>query len=115
MFQYQTSLQERTPFTTAQHQQAIGDMRRSSPYKGFGRNHQDVLNVLGEREAGTLNREVMKANVDYTLAQQQAQRDLALSGLTQLAQARQNDISLENQRLQNTVGFASDLLRGLFN
>jgi hypothetical protein len=39
---------------------------------------------------------------------------LALSGLNQLAQSQQNDNQLANNRLQNMVGFAGGLLRGLF-
>lgn len=115
MFSYQTSVEDRPPYTPWQHQKAMADLGRRSPYAVYGQNHQDVVKVLGEREASSLDREAMRANVDYSLAQQQSQRDLALSGLTQMAKARQDEINLDNQRLQNMVGLAGDLLKGLFN
>lgn len=114
MLNYQGSIQNREPYTPSEQQAALADLGRRSPYVSFGRNHQDVLRAVGEREASGLAREMRRTNIDYALAQQQAQRDLALSGLTQASRMRQDEMNLDNQRLQTMVGGANTLLRGLF-
>jgi hypothetical protein len=114
MLQYTGSIQSLPPVDDASRNAALGAIRKRSPFTSFGQNHQDVLDALGERAAATLGTESRRANADYLLQQQNAQRQLALSGLNQLAQSQQNDNQLANTRLQNMVGFAGGLLRGLF-
>lgn len=114
MLTYQSQLATNPPVADYQRNNALNDMRRASPYKAFGQNHQDVLNALTENAASTLDMEAYKANADYQQQQQQAQRQLALAGLQQQAEAEQNDRSLATGRLQNMVGFAGNLLGGLF-
>lgn len=115
MLQYTSTLPDRPPIDDASRNAALDAIRKRSPFSAFGQNHQDVLNALAERQASELNTEARRANTDYTLQQQQAQRQLALEGLSQMGQAQQNQNSLANTRMQNMVGFAGGLLRGLFN
>jgi hypothetical protein len=115
MLTYNSAFQDRPPVDDYQRTQAMEDIRRRSPYGVFGQNHQDVLNALTENAANTLNMESYKANADYQLQQQRAQQQLILSGLQQQAEAEQNQRAVGNSRLQNMVGFAGNLLGGLFN
>lgn len=115
MLTYQSHLQSQPPFSDTQRDAALAAIRRSSPYKVFGQNHQDVLNALSESAAGALDMEAYRANADYQLRQQQSQRQLALAGLQQQAEAEQNRRNMSNSRLQSMVGFAGSLLGGLFD
>lgn len=115
MLQYTSTLPNQPPIDGASRNAALDAIRKRSPFSAFGQNHQDVLDALAERQAAELNSEARMANTDYALRQQQAQRQLALEGLNQMAQAQQNQNSLSNTRMQNMVGFAGGMLRGLFN
>lgn len=115
MLTYNSTLQNQPPVDDAQRNQALDDIRRRSPYGIFGQNHQDVLNALTESAASSLNTEARLVNANYQLQQQRAQQQLALSGLQQQAEAEQNQRQLANNRLQNMVGVAGNLLGGLFN
>lgn len=113
MLTYNSSLQNNPPIEPGY--PAMGEIRKRSPFVPFGRNHQDVYQALGDRQANAIDMEAQKANADYALQQQQAQRELALAGLTNMSQAQQNQTNLDTARLQNMVGFANSLLGGLFN
>jgi hypothetical protein len=115
MLTYNSSFQNKPPVDDAQRNQALDDIRKRSPYGVFGQNHQDVLNALTENAANTLDMESYRANADYQLQQQKAQQQLILSGLQQQSEAEQNQRNLANTKLQNMVGFAGNLLGGLFN
>lgn len=89
---------------------------RSAPqYAQFGQNSQDVLQGLADDAAASLDMEAYKANTDYSLRQQEAQRQLALAGLRQQAEAEQNQRDMGTNRLQMMTGFANNLLGGLFS
>lgn len=88
----------------------VDAIRKRSPYQGFGANHQDVLRMT----ASAPKMEAYKANSDYAMRQQDAQRDLALAGLQMQAEAENNQRNLGVQRLQMMTGFANNLLSGLF-
>jgi len=115
MLTYQSHLQSNPPVADYQRNAALGAIRQESPYKAFGQNHQDVLDGLAENAATMLDMEAYKANAAYQMQQQQAQRQLALAGLQQQSEAEQNQRNVSNSRLQNMVGFAGNLLGGLFN
>lgn len=115
MLTYQSHLQSNPPFSDRQREAALAAVRRSSPYKVFGQNHQDILGALAESAAGALDMEAYRANADYDMRQQQSQRQLALAGLQQQAEAERNRRDLSTSRLQSMVGFAGSLLGGLFD
>ena len=115
MLTYNSSLQNRPPVSDQQRNAALAEIRQRSPYTQFGQNHQDVLGALTENAATVLDMEAYKTNTDYALKQQEAQRQLALAGLRQQAEAEQNQRDMATNRLQMMAGFANNLLGGLFS
>lgn len=89
-------------------------MRIESPYAQYNQNHRDILSGLADAAEATYAANSSKAQSEFDLKKQEAQNQLALQGLQQMAQAQQNAANLSNTRLGNVTGFASDLLRGLF-
>lgn len=114
MLTYNSTLQNRPPVSDSQRNAALAEIRQRSPYTQFGQNHQDVLGALTENAATVLDMEAYKANTDYALRQQEAQRQLALAGLQQQSQAENNQRDMATNRLQMMTGFANNLLGGLF-
>lgn len=108
MITYQSSLRNSPPGSVDF--PAVEFIKSKSPYRGYNENHQDVLRMLARGPS----MEAYKANSDYALRQQEAQRDLALAGLQQQSQARNNARDLGVQRLQSMTGLFSNLLSGLF-
>lgn len=82
-----------------------------SPYGKYGSTHQDMLNASMGRLNADYEIARQKANTDYAMKQQEAERQLVLQGLRQMGQAQQNQNSIANQRLGNVSG----LLSGLFS
>jgi hypothetical protein len=115
MLTYNSSLQNHLPYSPLQRNSALAALTVKSPYGKFGSTHQDILNAMGGRNAANFDVAATKANADYQLAQQEAQRQLALQGLQQMSNAQQNQNELTNTRLQNMYGVANNLLGGLFN
>lgn len=109
MLTYNTTLQNSAPGSAP-----LDGLRLKSPYSKYGSNHQDILNSMGDAAAADYDVAQSKANAAYTLSQQDAQNQIALRGLRQMAEAQQNQQSLYNTRLQNMVGSANNLLGGLF-
>jgi len=115
MLTYNTSLQNTPPYDDAQRADALKALAVRSPYGKFGSTHQDLLNAYGGSNAAQFDLASTKADTDYTLAKQQAERQLVLQGLQQVGQAQQNNQNLQNSRLQAMYGTASSLLGGLFS
>ena len=113
MLTYNTSLQNSPPYSQAQQATALAALTARSPYH-FNQNHQDVMNSLGSQNAAQFDLASTKANTDYQLQQQEAERQLVLNGLQSMAQGQQNQNSLQNERLQTLFGGAKSLLGGLF-
>lgn len=113
MLTYDSTL-SRQPPTRAIDTGAAAKAMRMPPYGAYNQNHRDVMAALGGLAGAQFGVDSEKANADYDLAQQQAQRQLVLSGLQQMGAAQQNNNSLANTKLQNMVGFAGGLLGDLF-
>ena len=107
MIQYGTTLNPGAPGITPY-------PKASSPYKAYGQNHMDVLGSLRDANAATFDIEQTKANTDYELKRQDAERQLVLQGLQQMASAQQNENAIKNSRMSNVNGVVSGLLGGLF-
>lgn len=114
MFSYKSSTEERRPVSEQWRQESAKALRYPA-YASYSQNHADVFDALRSNAGARLRAESEKADADYSLAHQQAQRQLVLSGLAQLGEAQQNQNSLANTRLQNMVGFAGNILGDLFN
>jgi hypothetical protein len=101
MLQYNSN----ASFPTPAHQQAVQGMAtQPSPYAG--QNHQDIFRGLQQRGAVDLSRYAQQKQDEYESAASNAQRELALSGLTMMGRARDNAQDMQGSRLQM-------LLRGL--
>lgn len=106
MISYDTRLAYRPPISDDMRAAALDGIRKQSP-AGFDQNASDVYRAAASVNAAGYSREADKANMNYAVGQQNAQRGLALQGLQQMAAQQQ----LQNQ-YQSTL--ASSLLGGLF-
>jgi hypothetical protein len=93
---------------------AILGLTGRSPFSAYGQNHQDVFGYMGAAAADEYDRAADKANTQYSAQRLAAQQGLALAGLQQMSQARQNEMNLANSRLSAMTGFYNSLLGGLF-
>lgn len=114
MLTYNTQLPSQPPVSPTARASVLAAMTAKSPYTAYGQSHQDAMDRLGSINAETYASAADRANDEYDAAQRQAQQQLALAGLQQMAQAQQNKNDLGNNRLQQMTGFASSLLGGLF-
>lgn len=113
MLNYETTLQAQPPVSPAMRQKAVAGMHLKSPY-GYSPQHQDLLNGLADQNAANYEMGADRANSRFGVQKLQAQRDLALQGLQQMAQAQQNQAELANARSGMGYGIVSNLLSGLF-
>jgi hypothetical protein len=113
MLTYNTELQAQPPISQQELSRAMSGLKIRSPY-GYSPQHQDVLNALGDENAANYQLNADKANSAFGVQKLQAQRDLALQGLQQMAQAQQQQSDLANTRTGMGLNFASSLLSGLF-
>jgi hypothetical protein len=112
MLTYNTTLQNKPPAASPLRDMAAFAV--APPHSQFGSNYLDLAQSYGQRNAADYAVAADKANTDYQLKQQEAQRQLVLQGLQQMSQAQQNEQGLANQRLGNATGLMSSLLSGLF-
>jgi len=114
MLTYDTTLQAQPPVSGTQMQSALRGLRIKSPY-GYSTQHQDVLNALGDQNAAQYQMQADKANSQFGAQKLNAQRDLALQGLQQMSQARQDAMNLSNAQRGMSYGLVNSLLSGLFH
>lgn len=112
MLTYNTSLPNTPPATNKA--EALRALTVQSPYDKFGSTHQDLLNSYGGANAAQFDIAATKADTNYAMAKQNAERQLVLQGLQQMQQAQQNDQNVKTNKLQNMYGAAGNLLGGLF-
>lgn len=113
MLTYDTTLQAQPPVSQAELASAMRGLRFRSPY-GYSPQHQDVLSALGDTAAANYQLEAEKANSAFGAQKLQAQRDVALQGLQQMSQAKQNQMDYSNARSNMGFGLVNSLLSGLF-
>ncbi len=114
MLAYDTRLPEGTAIPPGMRGAAILGLTGRSPFSAYGQNHQDVFGYMGAAAADEYDRAADKANTQYSAQRLAAQQGLALAGLQQMSQARQNEMNLANSRLSAMTGFYNSLLGGLF-
>lgn len=108
-YQYQTGIQNRPPQTD----QLLQQMQQAQSPWAYNQNHQDVMAGLLQQRAVDMDRYAQQMQDSYAQQQQQASMQSALAGLEQLASDRQNRENLSNTRLQNMLGFQSQVLGNL--
>ena len=90
-------------FAAPPYQQNVERMRaQQTPYGG--QNHRDVFSGLHQGRTVDMERYAQQQADEYNSAAQRAQRELALSGLNMMAQAQQQNQSLQTGRLQMLLG-----------
>lgn len=95
MVNYQSFAQ----FPTPPYQQSAAEMGGAqSPYAG--QNHQDVFNTQMQARAVDMGRYAQQKQDEYESAASQAERELALAGLSQMYQARGNERDLQTGRMR---------------
>lgn len=109
-FQYQTSLKNQPPVTPQM--RALDGL--VSPYQYPGA-HSDVMKSRAGQIAADYNVASDRANTDYSLAQQQAENQLALQGLSNLAQDQENQRNAYQKRMDMMRGLQGSILGGMFN
>jgi hypothetical protein len=114
MLNYSSPFNAPPPVSEQQLQAAMAGMRPKSPYGMYGQNHQDVLDALGGANASSFQRQAQRANDEFSMQERQAARQLALSGLNQMATTERNQQDLATSRLQQMTGTVSSLLGGLY-
>jgi hypothetical protein len=110
MLTYNSGFNPPAPYTQQQRSDALSGLRMQSPYASYGQHQQDILNAAGDANAASFDVAASKAAGDFELQKMQAQQQLALSGLQQMAQAESQRRQLASSRL----GTVSPLLQGLF-
>jgi len=104
MLTYNTTL----PFSAPQ---GLPTPAPQSPFTRYGSTHDDMLRAQMGVNNAAYGIEQAKAENDYALKQQDAERQLVLQGLQQMSQAQQNQNSLANSRMGNVSGLLSGLFR----
>jgi hypothetical protein len=110
---YNSSLRRAPPITDAMRASAKEDMLRKSPFR-YPSQHQDILSALGQENYNNYLHAGEKANTEYELAQQNAQNELSLTGLRQMAEAQQQQQQLSSSRAGAAMSAYNGLLSGLF-
>lgn len=90
-------------FAAPPYQQTVAQMRaQQTPYGG--QNHRDVFAGLHQGRTMDMERYAQQQADEYNSAAERAQREMALSGLNMMAQAQQQNQSLQTGRMQMLLG-----------
>lgn len=94
-------------------QSALAGILGARPHQ-YGQRHSDVYDASAYANAAEYDRSAEKTNTDYQLRQQEAQRNLVLRGLGEMAEEQQRQNDAANRRNSLVQGSASSFLGGLF-
>lgn len=109
--------------TTVPTSPPAGAVIRQPAMQGFGATpvagaSPDVYAGLSQRNAVDYDRAAQMANADYVQRARGVQQQMAMRGLQQLAQQRENQMNVANtavrQSLGRTSGLLNALLKGVF-
>lgn len=107
-FQYKTGLANTPPVSPGDRSVALAGLIPQAPV--YGQNFADNAMALGVANMAKYNAAADRANAEYDLAQQSAERQLVSQGLQMLADQRQQQRDSRVARLRAYTG----LLGGLF-
>jgi hypothetical protein len=113
MYSYNTSISARPVMPDDKRMAALDGLSQGSPVNAPG-SHADVYAGLASGNRVNFDRAAEMANQNQMLNAQETQGQMALRGIQQLAQQRQNAQNLGTQRLQTQMGFLNSLLSGLY-
>lgn len=109
MINYRTELPYQSPVSPQQMADAEAAMRAS--YPGMSQNARDIMAGAGARNVADYRAKQGQANNNYGLDFQANENRLALAGLGNMEDARQNEMNINRSRLDQMTGLA---LSGLF-
>jgi hypothetical protein len=90
--------------------QALQGLRSTPKHPQFGSSYGDLNMAYGDENAENYSTAANRANFNYSAAQHGAQQGLALSGLQNMADARQQQNQLASGRLDAMRSALSALL-----
>jgi len=103
---YQSTLPSKQPGSM----QALQGLRAAPNHPQFGSTYGDLNMAYGDENAENYSTAANRANFNYDAAQHGAQQGLALSGLQNMANARQQQGQLQSGRLNAMRSALSALL-----
>lgn len=103
---YQSTLPSKQPGSM----QALQGLRAAPKHPKFGSSYGDLNMAYGDENAENYSTAANRANFNYDAAHQGAQQGLALSGLQNMANTRQQQHQLEASRLDAMRSALSALL-----
>lgn len=92
---------------------AYGKIPTVSPYK-FPGTHEDVYKMLSAQNSAGLQAQRDQALTDFRNERLSQQQKSALAGLSSLAQQREQQMNLANQRQGMGLSAVNNILSGLF-
>ena len=109
MIDYRSELGYQQPVSAQQMADAQAAMRQA--YPGMSQNSRDIMSASGAKNLAAYKAAQGQANNNYGLEFQQNENRLALSGLANMEEARQNEMNVNRSRLDQMTGLA---LQGLY-
>lgn len=103
---YQSTLPSQQPASM----QALQGLRAAPRHPKFGSSYGDLTMAYGDENAENYSTAANRANFNYSAAQHGAEQGLALSGLQNMANARQQQHQLQAGRLDTMRSALSALL-----
>jgi hypothetical protein len=113
MYSYNTSIPVKPVVPYQDRMAALGGLSAQSPYKTPGA-HSDVYAHLSKGNQTSYDRAVQMADQSHMQRATEMQNQMALRGLQQLSQQRENQQNLANRRTQMVSGFLNGLLTDLY-
>lgn len=113
MYSYNTSIPVKPVVPYADRMAALGGLSAQSPYSVPG-SHGDVYAHMSKANQTNYDRAVQMADQDHMRQAQDLQSQMALRGMQQLTQQRENQQSLANRRTQMVSGFLNGLISDLY-
>ena len=111
MLTYKSSLSSAPPYTPAMAEDAARSLSGKSPYKQYRGNAADVFRSVGNPALANVDATGAAANAAYAARFNDAQRQLALSGLNFMSDSQKGAQDVANARLSGV----NSLLGGLFS
>lgn len=109
-FNYQTNLQNSPPVSPQMRADALRGLTTSVPHGQYGSQYGDIMRSLGTENASSFGKASDMANLNYGMAQQEAERGLALQGLQYMNTDAERNRQLKNARLGNMRNLLGALL-----
>lgn len=109
-FQYKTELPFSPPATPQMRADALKGLTTAVPHSQFGSQYGDVMRAMGTANASSFGKAANMANLNYGIAQQDAERDLVFQGMQYMNDDAGRQRQLQAGRLGNMRNILGALL-----